>query len=434
METILYPAYQVLFYSCENAYGKVEKILSSPFNFFTLTYEQQIMYEDFNFLRDLTRIQALWIKAVVNTTRLVLPELYQPYNKKYVAFLTDLYEDNLPKPLHPFLNTQESDSNPNIDKINTTYSSQPNVNQTIRTAVLDKYNKATDLVLYKLTTYLKDAISNYIFENTSLDNQIDSISENLFGAHFIDEGDMTELQNEIEDNLLNATRDGAEFNYLRRIDNLFEKFDIVEEFLQTDIWLRAETELLHTSISSADAVRRLKNHIKSFGDGLLYVRVNALEPIRNSLLFHQNRAHFPNCELFKENSVSTSTLTDQELEPTEPGKGLSAAQKLLLIRLLQKECLFPQKPGNTDDAPELRAIALLTGLSYENQIKGSKGANAKVNQLLNDRERKAMTIEQAKPKLKDIDAVEEVAKLLNVDSVVVQINQYRKDLKKIIHD
>ena len=124
--------------------------------------------------------------------------------------------------------------------------------------------------------------------------------------------------------------------------------------------------------------------------------------------------------------------TSSESEAVEKDKGLSAAQKLLLVRLLQQEGLFPKKLANTDDAPELRAIALLTGMNYENDIKGGNGANAKVNLLLDDRSRRSMSVEQAKSKLKDLDAVEKVAQLLNLQPVRSLIDKYRKELQSTL--
>lgn len=124
------------------------------------------------------------------------------------------------------------------------------------------------------------------------------------------------------------------------------------------------------------------------------------------------------------------TPTDQEPEPVEPDKGLSALQRLLFVRLLQQSGLFPKKPVNTDDAPELRGIALLTGLDYNNDIKGGKGANAKVNQLLNERERRSFTPQQIPHKLADLNAVENVARLLNVEPVISAIQLIRTDLEK----
>lgn len=132
----------------------------------------------------------------------------------------------------------------------------------------------------------------------------------------------------------------------------------------------------------------------------------------------------------------TAIGENQEPVPTEPepDKGLSAFQKLLFIRLLQEQGFFPKKPNNTDDAPELKAIALLTGLSFKNQIKGGTGAAAKVNQLLNDRERISLTPRQAKHKLDDLNAIEYVAGLLNLESIFTRINQLRKDLNRISGD
>ena len=119
-----------------------------------------------------------------------------------------------------------------------------------------------------------------------------------------------------------------------------------------------------------------------------------------------------------------------EPQPTEPGKDLTAFQKLLFVRLLQQVNLFPRKPANTDDAPELKAIALLTGLSYENNIKGRNGANSKVSQLLNQRERRSFSAEQTRYKLADLDAVETVARLLNCDPVIAALQEIRADLNE----
>ncbi|GAB3689154.1 hypothetical protein GCM10027592_05150 [Spirosoma flavus] len=122
-----------------------------------------------------------------------------------------------------------------------------------------------------------------------------------------------------------------------------------------------------------------------------------------------------------------SVEPDEEEQPVE--KGLSAPQKLLFIRLLQQKGLFPRKPANTDDAPELRAIALLTGLDFNNDIKGAKGANVKVNQLLYDR--KSFTASQVPYKIADLDAVEKAARLLNVDAVIAEIQVMRADIQKM---
>lgn len=138
--------------------------------------------------------------------------------------------------------------------------------------------------------------------------------------------------------------------------------------------------------------------------------------------------HHPECIHIIVPQSTNQDAISLESAPAEE-QGLTAAQKLLFIRLLQIEGLFPKKPANTDDAPELRAIALLTGISYENQIKGGNGANTKVNLLLDHRSRRNMTVEQAKPKLKDLDAVEKVARLLNVQSVISVIDKYRKELQ-----
>ncbi|GAB3339545.1 hypothetical protein GCM10027299_52360 [Larkinella ripae] len=137
-------------------------------------------------------------------------------------------------------------------------------------------------------------------------------------------------------------------------------------------------------------------------------------------------------ELIKLNDNFSSDEPNKSLELNKPEKGLTALQKLLFIRLLQKADLFPRKPINSDEASELKAIALLTGLSYKNNLKGGAGATKKVNELLDDHLRKNLTNQQAKEKLKDLTAVEEAARLLNTFSVIDQIEKYRKDLEKIL--
>lgn len=119
----------------------------------------------------------------------------------------------------------------------------------------------------------------------------------------------------------------------------------------------------------------------------------------------------------------------QQLEPTESDKGLTAPQKLLFIRLLQRSNLFPSKPNNTDDSPALRGIALITGLDYVNDIKGGKGADAKVSQLLNARS--SLTKQQLPQKFSDLDAIEKVAQLMNVEPVIQSIQSIRAELEKL---
>lgn len=136
--------------------------------------------------------------------------------------------------------------------------------------------------------------------------------------------------------------------------------------------------------------------------------------------------------LDKSNAEKTQSVeVNEEEQLVAKDRGLSAPQKLLLVRLLQQTGLFPKKLANTDDAPELRAIALITGLDYNNDIKGAKGAHAKVNQILYDR--KSLTVLQIPYKIADLNAVEEVARLLNVETVLSEIQVIRADLKKIRH-
>lgn len=119
-------------------------------------------------------------------------------------------------------------------------------------------------------------------------------------------------------------------------------------------------------------------------------------------------------------------------EETFNDEGLTAVQSLLLIRILQEVGHFPNKAHNTDSANELKAIALITGLSYQNDLKGGRGAIVKVNELLDERSRNSLSEVQVKHKLKDLDAVEEIAQLLNAERVIDRINYYRKELKKIL--
>ncbi|MFD2569964.1 hypothetical protein ACFSUS_04920 [Spirosoma soli] len=132
--------------------------------------------------------------------------------------------------------------------------------------------------------------------------------------------------------------------------------------------------------------------------------------------------------LDKLDTEKTQSVKTEQQEQA-PEKGLSAPQKLLFVRLLQQKGLFPRKPANSDDAPELRAIALLTGLDFNNDIKGAKGANMKVNQMLYDR--KSFTVLQIPYKIADLDAVEKVARLLNVEAVITEIQVIRSDIKKM---
>ncbi|GAB2564374.1 hypothetical protein [Spirosoma areae] len=118
---------------------------------------------------------------------------------------------------------------------------------------------------------------------------------------------------------------------------------------------------------------------------------------------------------------------EQEIPPE---KGLSAVQKLLLIRLLQKVNLFPSKPINTDKAPELKAIALITGLDYVNEIKGGKGAKFKVDQLLDVEKRKSITKGQLKQKFIDLDEIEKVAQYLNVNQIAPLIQEIRAEIEQ----
>lgn len=275
---------------------------------------------------------------------------------------------------------------------------------------------------------------------------------------------LTELNKEVETNLLDMARDQHDIIYLNKLATTYNE---IAAFLSTDFdnvlsrfkgvtfdiepaqkpvigdfqniggvwgafmdrpfptyWNEYVTEE-QLIIKDADAPPIVIRLIATIAEGFAIATKTLYQAVTQSLVY---KSHPELIRLIVPKTVNQEN-TSSEPEPVEKDKGLSAVQKLLLVRLLQQEGLFPTKPANTDDAPELRAIALLTGLNYENHIKGGNGANAKVNLLLDDRSRRSMSVEQAKSKLKDLDAVEKVAQLLNLQSVRLLIDKYRKELQ-----
>lgn len=254
------------------------------------------------------------------------------------------------------------------------------------------------------------------------------------------------IENEIKNNLLIFNRDGLEYAYLQRLDSLYgniesasnnyiEKFNYVHK--RVSLSLLAE-ECSHVLLIILREFRQVQFVLtRSVQDSFLVGEHPEKFPYLGPFvrMYHQSKVQFakdPNKGgiAYEQDENRDWIQVGRESQPTEPepDKVLSAAQRLLFVRLLQEQGLFPKKPANTDDAPELKAIALLTGLSFENQIKGNSGAAAKVNQLLNNLG--SITRQQAKHKLDDLDRVEQVARLLNVDSVVERIGQIREDLNQ----
>ena len=253
------------------------------------------------------------------------------------------------------------------------------------------------------------------------------------------------IEKEIKDNLLIFNRDGLEFNYLQRIDSLYGNIESAKN--------RYITEFNHVSkrVRLGENGENCRHELTHALSEFMQIQFVLIKGVRGSFyvsehpekfpflgpfvkMYHQSKTEFakdPNKAgvLYKQNERKEWVMVGNEPEPVEPDRGLSALQKLLFVRLLQRANLFPKKPANTDDAPELRAIALLTGLDFNNDIKGGKGADAKVNQLLNNR--KSLTVLQIPHKIADLNAVENVAKLLNVEPVVSAIQVIRAELEKI---
>ena len=115
-------------------------------------------------------------------------------------------------------------------------------------------------------------------------------------------------------------------------------------------------------------------------------------------------------------------------EDETPELGLTAVQRVLFFRLLQQTEIIPKKLELISDATELRAIARLFGLNYENQIKGGSGANGKVNQLINKQERRRVTPGQVKGKMADLKAVKKLSEIMGLEEVFSLITEIENDI------
>ena len=276
---------------------------------------------------------------------------------------------------------------------------------------------------------------------------------------------ISELNKEVEANLLDMSRDQHDIIYLRKLASIHNEIKVFLNNDYNNLLARFEGIVYEIESPKAPVLRKTKDSngvemeyfdepIDPYWNEYLLEEQFVIEgepPILIKLItiiaeefgkaaaiiqeaIKQSLVHKQHPELIQL-AVSEPTaqhIPPPETAPVDDNQNLTAVQKLLFIRLLQITGLFPKKPANTDDAPELRAIALLTGISYENQIKGINGANVKVNLLVDNLERSKMTKKQAKYKLKDLEAVEKVAQLLHVQVVLSLIDKYRKELMEIV--
>ena len=122
-------------------------------------------------------------------------------------------------------------------------------------------------------------------------------------------------------------------------------------------------------------------------------------------------------------------LDTEELPEQEPQSGSKlleyASQKLLLIRFLQRADLFPKKTAFMDEKQELEFIGELTGLTYAGNLKKVKSS---VGEIID----KKLTTAQARHRLKDLQAVYEVAQKMELTKVLSDIEEFKQYCKEII--
>lgn len=180
------------------------------------------------------------------------------------------------------------------------------------------------------------------------------------------------LADEIYESLYLASRDSLEYFYLGKIETFLKITKSID--LHTD-----EMVLSNARQSCKDArVITLIDDLIAVTDAIDLIRTDIVERSEQSLILAKYPDKFPEltsyAEWIREHNDYEIGWT-KELLGSREGSGeveelqesdnkLSAPQRVLFIRLLQEVQLFPKRPHNTDDAPFLRAIALMTGLDY----------------------------------------------------------------------
>ncbi len=271
---------------------------------------------------------------------------------------------------------------------------------------------------------------------------------------------------EIENNLSADLRPAQERRYVEGIDGMLSYWEDAYSTVESNNWEDSIRVVLNRRVLTYQPMPRtslIDSTSRPFLDRLMELvrqicydltlmgKSIAILVQNNASCYKEEPDHFTYINLFNSpnaiNDITPASNTpiiaetpkgsftdhpteDLETESINYRSELSAVQKLLFIRLLQNCELFPKRTKGTDAAPELRAIASITGLNYENDIKGGNGANAKVDQLLNGR----TTAAQRKYKIADLDAVEYVAKQLNAEAVIIEVSRLRASINESLLD